>query len=161
MKTCKLCNETKPIDEFYEHSQMPDGHLNHCKACRKQYEKNRRQTEGELVRLRDRINYRLNPEKKLEAMKRWASNNREKSSAIKAKWDLNNPFQKRAIVIANNAVRDGRIERKPCEICGLFKAHKHHKDYSKPLDVIWLCPKHHKAEHAYPDREMSEDVGEK
>ena len=28
------------------------------------------------------------------------------------------------------------------------KAEAHHPDYDRPLDVIWLCPQHHKALHA-------------
>lgn len=27
----------------------------------------------------------------------------------------------------------------PCEICGSVEVHKHHEDYSRPLDVRWLC----------------------
>lgn len=40
---------------------------------------------------------------------------------------------------ANNAVRDGLIARMPCQVCGRPKAQMHHEDYSKPLDVRWLC----------------------
>jgi len=46
-----------------------------------------------------------------------------------------------------NAIRDGRLTRKPCEVCGSLDSEGHHDDYSKPLDVIWLCPKHHAERH--------------
>jgi hypothetical protein len=32
-------------------------------------------------------------------------------------------------------------------VCGSKKVHGHHEDYNKPLEVHWLCPKHHKARH--------------
>lgn len=31
--------------------------------------------------------------------------------------------------------------------CGDINSHAHHKDYFKPLDVIWLCVEHHKFLH--------------
>lgn len=48
----------------------------------------------------------------------------------------------------NHAVRDGRAEIGPCEICSSTKdIEGHHSDYSKPLQVNWLCRKHHRALH--------------
>lgn len=43
------------------------------------------------------------------------------------------------------AVKSGKIKRPPvCEKCGVeCKTHGHHEDYSKPLDVIWMCHKCH------------------
>lgn len=41
------------------------------------------------------------------------------------------------------AIRTGVLIRKKCAICGKEKTDAHHKDYSKPLDVIWLCRTHH------------------
>lgn len=41
------------------------------------------------------------------------------------------------------AVANGKLARQPCEVCGDEKAQAHHDDYSKPLDVRWLCRAHH------------------
>lgn len=46
----------------------------------------------------------------------------------------------------NHHLRDKKLERRPCEECGA-KAEAHHDDYDKPLDVRWLCFKHHRAHH--------------
>lgn len=45
----------------------------------------------------------------------------------------------------SNAIKLGKIERSVfCEECGLpAKTEGHHPDYSKPLEVIWLCPECH------------------
>jgi hypothetical protein len=50
--------------------------------------------------------------------------------------------------ILNRAVAHGEIIRQPCEICGSSEMiEAHHEDYSKPLDVVWLCKRHHLAVH--------------
>jgi len=57
------------------------------------------------------------------------------------------PQKNKARMIVSQAVRRGSLKQQPCEVCGEGKAHAHHPDYSKPFDVIWLCPKHHREEH--------------
>lgn len=47
-----------------------------------------------------------------------------------------------------NAIRRGDLVRKPCEVCGHEPAQAHHDDYSKPLDIRWLCPVHHHEHHS-------------
>jgi len=39
-------------------------------------------------------------------------------------------------------LRRGKIERKPCEGCE-SAAQMHHDDYSKPLEVRWVCRRCH------------------
>jgi hypothetical protein len=54
-------------------------------------------------------------------------------------------------IAARNEVRKallrGDLVRQPCERCGK-PGHAHHDDYQRPLDVRWLCRKHHLEEHA-------------
>jgi len=47
------------------------------------------------------------------------------------------------------AVASGTLTRGPCAVCGALKVHGHHGDYSKPLDVVWLCPPHHRQLHVF------------
>lgn len=41
------------------------------------------------------------------------------------------------------ALASGDITRQACEVCGEPSAEAHHDDYTKPLEVRWLCKKHH------------------
>ena len=65
--------------------------------------------------------------------------------------------RKKARETFNHYLRDNHIERMPCEICGA-KAEAHHDDYEKPLEVRWLCFKHHREWHKIHDNpELLED----
>lgn len=47
----------------------------------------------------------------------------------------------------NRYIRLGHIVKQPCEVCQTEQnVEAHHDDYLKPLEVRWLCKKHH-AEH--------------
>jgi len=46
-----------------------------------------------------------------------------------------------------SAIRSGKLSRRNCEKCGADKTEAHHDDYSKPLDVRWLCKTCHGAVH--------------
>lgn len=45
------------------------------------------------------------------------------------------------------AIANGSLVRMPCEVCGATRVDAHHDDYSKPLDVRWLCRGHHLEHH--------------
>jgi len=67
MKKCFKCNKEKPINDFYKHPAMPDGHLGKCKECtkkdvkkrEKELRKNPEYVEKERKRGREKY-YRLN-----------------------------------------------------------------------------------------------------
>lgn len=57
------------------------------------------------------------------------------------------PEKEKARRQLQHAVRAGMLPKLPCQVCGDICAQAHHHDYSKPLDVIWLCPVHHMDRH--------------
>jgi len=71
------------------------------------------------------------------------------------KWVVAHVLRKKANTVVGNALRDGRIDRQPCFICGC-KAEAHHPDYSSPLAVSWLCDEHHKQLHKEHRERMRE-----
>jgi len=63
------------------------------------------------------------------------------------RWAIYSREERRAHAAVLRAIKTGRLIRQPCEKCGKEKAVAHHEDYSKPLDVVWLCGSHHTARH--------------
>jgi hypothetical protein len=57
---------------------------------------------------------------------------------------------------ANVYQRRGALKPQPCEDCGRSNVEKHHADYSKPLDVTWLCRTCHLRRH---ENEVSRETG--
>ena len=53
----------------------------------------------------------------------------------------------RAHHLVERAIRRGDLKRHACEVCKSEKVDAHHDDYSKPLDVRWLCRLHHLQHH--------------
>ena len=43
------------------------------------------------------------------------------------------------------ACKTGKMLRGSCEVCKKPNAQGHHDDYTKPLEVKWFCPLHHRA----------------
>lgn len=58
-------------------------------------------------------------------------------------------IQQRAWSATKYAILNGTLIRQPCEVCGATTptVHAHHDDYRKPLDVRWLCFRHHVRRH--------------
>ena len=128
-KQCFKCGEKKPLSAFYKHNKMADGHLGKCKECTKSDTIKNRAAKVEYYREYDR---KRGSRQGYDYFKNYRAENPEKYAARTA---------------VGNAVRDKRLIKKPCERCGAENVHGHHEDYSKPLDVIWLCPPCHKQRH--------------
>lgn len=146
-KQCFCCGLTKPISDFYKHPGMADGYLGKCKECQKANTKAARERNPDYYREYD--SQRANLPHRVQARAEYQQTERGKAAHARAtkKWHGNHPNRRAAAQILNNAIRDGKVKPLPCFICGK-KAHAHHPDYDQPLDVVWLCPLHHKQAHS-------------
>lgn len=64
------------------------------------------------------------------------------------RWQLKNPEKRRAHEMVRQALLKGTLVKQPCEDCGTDKhVDAHHDDYSKPLEVSWLCRRDHMRRH--------------
>jgi hypothetical protein len=133
-KKCFRCHAVKPLVEFYRHTQMADGHLNKCKECTKTDVRVHYRRDLEWSRAKERMRFHA-PDRKA-----WIKENQPKARK-------RNPQKYRARSAVARAIRSGSLVRQSCEVCGNAKSEAHHPDYSRPLDVKWLCRKHHRIEH--------------
>jgi hypothetical protein len=125
---CSKCQIVKPMTEFY------DSNLTRCKDCVIARVTERRRSDP-AVQAYDRMRAKR-PAKKAQI------------AAISKAWRQKYPDRYRAQTKLNNSLRDGKVAKQPCAVCGNPKVHAHHYDYSKPLDVMWLCAIHHHRGHA-------------
>lgn len=121
-RRCVVCKEIKPLDvsNFFKIALLnPQGFTYHCRPCNSKIDS---ETRHKLKRkaMRGEMNIR----------------NTER-------WNKNHPEKATAHALVKEAVRIGQLVRQPCEKCGNPKTHGHHNDYSKPLEVRWLCHSHH------------------
>jgi hypothetical protein len=134
MKTCFKCGRSLPLDAFYPHPAMKDGRLGKCKDCTKEdvranYAAKREQYSAYYAKRNQE------PERKESLLRH--------QRARRAR----HPERSRARNAVSNALRDGKLERQPCERCESPRSQAHHEDYSRPLDVRWLCFPCHRDEH--------------
>ena len=116
-----------------------------------------------------RRNLQVNREKGAKKSREWRKNNidkarlkesedrtrfaerRKKYAKEYAKTYKKDKVKVAARTILNNAVATGKVARPlNCEQCKQERpVQGHHEDYSKPLDVIWLCIPCHGKEHRH------------
>jgi len=146
-KKCFKCNEVKALDSFYKHSKMNDGRVNKCIECTKKDVIKNRLDKIEYYRSYDKA--RASKPSRVIARKLYRETEEGKLAVARAHRTYAETFPERrkAQHILGNAIRDKKIEKQPCFVCGKEKVEAHHFDYSRPLLVTWLCNYHHRQTH--------------
>jgi len=137
-KFCNGCNRILPRSEFYERS---NGEIVWCcKECSLKISKKYNKLNQEKIRETHRI-----------ALIRARENNPELYKNINKNWEEKNKERKkiscRASSKVQKAVKKGiLIKPKECQMCKKTncRIEASHSDYSKPLDVLWVCVSCHR-----------------
>ncbi len=141
---CKHCSQDKAAEGFYKCSSSK------CKECIKASARQHRQENLEHVRAYDRMRGSMPHRVAARADYAKTSAYAKSHAAAAMRWSAKHPERRRANILVGNAVRDGRLMAWP--VCAVpecaNRPQGHHPDYSRPLDVVWLCPSHHEAAHA-------------
>jgi hypothetical protein len=118
---------------------MADGHLGKCKECTKA---------DSHKRFASKL---MEPEWAIKERKRQREKEEKRRvlGLVKPPSIKRQPKKNKANEIMGNAVRSGKLIKLPCQVCGNQRTQGHHEDYSKPLDVVWLCTRHHADRHIH------------
>ena len=143
-KYCPSCKKIKKSKEFYKYT---NGSLRYvCKICTN--EKCKIYCEKNSLKISERRKkyYLKRHDYFIEKGKLYARSPKGKEAKLKT---VKNSYKKfpekfKARSKFHYYLRKGTIKRLPCEVCGEVKTEGHHQDYTKPLEVKWLCMYHHK-----------------
>lgn len=100
------------------------------------------------IRKKAKVYYLKNKAQFILRSNNWRKQNPEKRKLVLDRYNKNYPEKRLARSRVADAIRYGKMKRLACVKCGK-KAQAHHPDYSKALDVVWLCPAHHAETHRY------------
>jgi len=138
---CKACGQDRDNSMFYASNKS------RCKECIKTSVAENRLANIEHYRSYDRMRasqpHRVQARLSYQETEAFHLSHRRSC----AKYRIEQPKRRDAQVAVGNAIRNGKLKRQPCFVCG-GSAEAHHPDYDRPLDVTWLCSTHHKQAHA-------------
>jgi hypothetical protein len=134
---------------------MADGILNICKDCKRIENAEYKRTHAPEIKeyFREYWRCRRGPRKNVYAtnpdyrkkQKEYARLHQRKDSTPRPEKNLQKRSSRYAV---GRALKVGDLQRLPCIVCGNCRSHAHHQNYFRALEVVWLCPMHHKELHA-------------
>lgn len=141
LRICRCCKQMLLLESFYRYKNGPSGRASRCKACQRKLRRN----QSEETRA-----------KVLKEQRKRRTANAEHDNARQREYRKRPGYATKSSARSalNQAVRNGTLERPTvCENCQRedIEIQAHHWDYSKPLDVHWLCTRCHGLRHRDED----------
>jgi hypothetical protein len=145
LRICNICGCTNEEARFYNRVSS------RCAECHKKCVRKNRAKKIDYYRAYDAKRFQEQPQRRA-ANEAYAKTPRGKAVMMETrkKWLALNQVKRRAHIKVGNAVKAGTLQKPDaCQVCGATgrRIHGHHQDYSKPLDVVWVCPPCHREFH--------------
>lgn len=157
LKRCPYCLMVKAVSEFSRDRSRPDGLSRNCRECDHRRSKQRRLRDGDLLRVRERRRYSADPDRQRKAAAEYRRSERGKrlNKLAVQRYRARNAEKYAAHLEVRKALAAGILSKPSCcELAHLAgcsgRLEAHHHDYSRPLDVRWLCVSHHQSRHHKP-----------
>jgi hypothetical protein len=133
LKTCSRCREAKPLSDFGPNRTRHDGVQAYCRGCARAVCQEHRRAHPEMALANTRRNAPHRDGKRANHL--YAHRAPHAISAHQA---------------VCKALKSGKLVRPArCSRCpNTERLHAHHDDYTRKLDVTWLCTRCHHARHA-------------
>jgi hypothetical protein len=154
-KKCTKCGLFVPMVGYRICHRTKDGRTARCRRCEAEiartryhsdesYRENKKRHYKWLVDTGRRAAYARQKYRERRPIRTY---NPEAACKGRQKYNKQNPEKYAAWTAVRTALKNGSLIRKPCCVCNNPNSQAHHEDYSKALDVMWLCKNHHHAWH--------------
>jgi hypothetical protein len=163
MKTCCTCKQSKAKDQFSKCRSHKDGLASMCKSCASAYRKSWAEKNKFYLAHVKRVDHILKRDHYNESMRqRRLKQGREEETQKRIKrhrvqileysrqYRARHKEQIHASAMVQSAIKSGRLVKPDrCKLCNSPRnLRAHHYDYTKPLDVLWVCESCHRMLHS-------------
>ncbi len=145
MESCKICGEGfEKVHSQMRYCSDECRRIGHRKSWREFGERNRETKREYHARY-----YAKHSAEVINRTRAYQKTDMGKAATAKSgqRQKLINPEKVSARQAVADALRAGKLVKRPCAKCDDPNAEAHHPDYSKPLYVVWLCSLHHREIH--------------
>ncbi len=146
MKTCRVCGILLDLKSTSS-SRIKNGNWI-CTLCA--YAQNKEWRQKYSLRYKIYCRLKAREWRELHPGSRWITEEAKERNRLRVrKYSKEHREIKNVQVKVSRAIKAGKLIRQPCIVCNLSDAQAHHENYSKPFEIIWLCPKHHLRKHKW------------
>ena len=139
LKKCSQCKQEKEPNAFFKDARRASGLHSECKDCTKAAKRRWAVRNAPYTREYARKYYDAHAEERKERHRAWLAA-QTPMALYKRYFNATKTSARKAVYYA---IKTGKLVRQPCQVCGDPKTEAHHEDYSRKLDVTWVCRKHH------------------
>ena len=143
-KKSKVYRDDDPEREAERHRKYRQDNIETCKAYAAKY----RSEHPSEIKVYGKQYREDNAETIAVKLREFRLRNTERYAAYAKKARDKFPEKAKARSKVSDAIKSGKLIPGVCAVCGATdRIQAHHSDYTKPLDVTWLCIKCHHALH--------------